>query len=101
VPRSPPPKLWCRWQSHPILRTQGFGPGSAIKRKPKPKATHAHTEVLDGVRALGLTMATAAQVDAAIGQLFPNGTAGVDPGEVIRSVFLSLKAQDSRNNVAR
>jgi hypothetical protein len=80
---------------------RGSVPAVPIKRKPKPKATHAHTEVLDGVRALGLTMVTAAQVDATITQLFPAGVGGVDPGQVIRQVFLSIKARDSRNNVAR
>ena len=73
----------------------------APRRKPKPKQAHAHAEVLEGVRALGLTMATAAQVDAAVNQLFPGGVDGVDTGEIIRSVFLSIKAQDSQSNVAR
>ena len=80
---------------------RGNVPTSAPRRKPKPKQAHAHAEVLDGVRALGLTMATAAQVDAAVKQLFPGGVDAVDPGEVIRSVFLSLKRQDSQNNVTR
>ena len=39
--------------------------------------------------------------DATIGQLFPRGIDAVDPGEIIRSVFLSLKRQDSTNNVRR
>jgi len=83
----------------PILfyAPRGSLPSSAPRRKPKPKQAHAHAEVLDGVRALGLTMATAAQVDAAVKQLFPAGVDGTDPGEVLRAVFLSLKARDSRN----
>ena len=75
----------------------------APKRKPKPKQVGAgpHAAVVDGVRALGLTMVTAAQVDASIKQTFPAGTDGVDPGEVIRQVFLSIKRQDSTDNVRR
>jgi len=86
----------------PILFYAPRHSAPAPKRKPKPKqvgqGTHA---VLDGVRALGLTMVTAAQVDATIKQSFPAGVDGVDPGEVIRSVFLSIKAQDSTGNVSK
>jgi len=93
----------CGVNGKPILfyAPRGSVPASAPRRKPKPKAASAHAEVLDGVRSLGLTTVTAAQVDATIAQLFPRGVDGVDPGEIIRSVFLSLKRQDSRDNVAR
>lgn len=68
-------------------------------RKPKQSSTAQYSVIVDGVRSLGLTMVTVAEVEAAIGQLFPIGTDGKDPGEVIRSVFLSIKRQDRRNNV--
>lgn len=72
------------------------------RHKPKPPQIHdqRHIEIVEGVRALGLTMVTTGEVDAAIKQLFPSGTGGVDPGEVIRSVFLLIKRKDSPNNVA-
>jgi len=87
----------CGVDGKPILfyAPRGSVPTSAPRRKPKPKAAPAHAEVLDGVRALGLTMATVAQVDAAVAQLFPHGVDAVDTGEVIRQVFLSLKARDT------
>ncbi len=93
----------CGVDGKPILfyAPRGSVPTAAPRRKAKPKPTTAHAEVLDGVRALGLTMATAAQLDAAVAQLFPSGVGGVDPGEVIRQVFLSLKRQDSQDNVKR
>lgn len=72
---------------------------SAPKRKPKQGSTH--PVVLDGVRALGLTTATAAQVDAAVANLFPNGFDDVDPGEAIRQVFLSVKRENSSGNAGR
>jgi hypothetical protein len=68
---------------------------------PKRKRGPTHPGVLAGVRALGLTTATAAQVDAAVANLFPNGVDGVDPGEVIRQVFLSVKRENSSGNVGR
>jgi len=63
--------------------------------------SNSHTEIVEGIHALGLGMATAGQVDAAMKQLFPKGVAGVDIGQVIRQVFLSIKREDSQNNVAR
>ena len=72
---------------------------------PRPKAarpapTERHADVLDGVKALGLTQATTAQINEAIKQMFPTGTAGVDLGEVIRAVFLHLR-QNSGDSVGR
>lgn len=93
----------CGVDGRPILfyAARGSVPAAPVKRTPKPRHAHPHAEVLDGVRALGLTMATAAQVDAAVSQLFPGGVGGTDPGQVIRQVFLSLKRQDSHDNVKR
>jgi len=94
----------CGVDGKPVLFYAPRGSVTAPIRKRKPKAkavlTSQHSDVLEGVRALGLTMATAVQVDAAVKQVFPDGVDGVDPGEVIRSVFLSIKRQDSQNNVS-
>ena len=54
----------------------------------KMKAKHA--DLIDAIKSLGLA-ATAAQVEAAVTELFPNGTDSVNHGEVIRSVFVHLK----------
>lgn len=60
--------------------------------KPRPSQTEQFPpDILDGVRALGLVQATAAQVATALKESFPGGTAGVDVGEVIRAVFLRLR----------
>jgi hypothetical protein len=47
--------------------------------------------LLEGLNALGLTTATAAQVEAVARALFPKGTAGLDQAEILRAVFLRLK----------
>ena len=49
-----------------------------------------HSDLIDAIKSLGLS-ATAVQVEAALTELFPNGTDRVNPGEVIRSVFVHLK----------
>ena len=46
--------------------------------------TKSNSDLLDGLRSLGLVVVQA-QVDAAVKQLFPRGIDGVDPGEVVRS----------------
>jgi hypothetical protein len=70
-----------------------------LKRKPvaKPKATPPDDgllDILEGVRALGLSMTTCAQVESAVKSAFPQGTRDVSSGEVIRAVFLALQRQD-------
>jgi predicted DNA-binding transcriptional regulator AlpA len=47
--------------------------------------------LLDGLNALGLTTATAAQVLAVTEELYPKGTEGMEQGEVLRAVFLELR----------
>lgn len=76
-------------------------PKPTPRRRPTPKATDRYADILEGVRALGLTTATAAQVQQAITESFPDGPAGVNPGEIIRAVFLSVRRQNSADNVER
>lgn len=64
-------------------------PSTASKRPASP----AHADILAGVKGLGLSSATTAQVDEAVRAVFPEGTAGVDQGEVVRQVFLYLIRQ--------
>lgn len=62
----------------------------SARAKPTPKA-EPHADLLAAVHALGMTAVTAAQLTKAVGELFPNGTVGVDEGEVVRALFLRLK----------
>jgi hypothetical protein len=57
----------------------------------KPKPTAAHADLIDGLSALGL-VATPAQVGEAVAALYPSGITGIDRGQVLRAVFLRLKA---------
>jgi hypothetical protein len=61
--------------------------------KPKPPTNSIYVDLLNGLRALGLTP-TDQQVEAAIGELFPAGIDGVDEGELMREVFLHLRQQE-------
>lgn len=64
------------------------------KRRSLRKEVHSqYAEIVDGVRGLGLATATAAQVEAEIAKLFPNGIVELASGEVVKQVFLSIKRQ--------
>jgi hypothetical protein len=66
-------------------------PAKRIPRPTKPTPNKDVQALLDGLNALGLTTATAAQVQEVARELFPKGTTGLDQAEVLRAVFLHLK----------
>lgn len=73
-------------------------------KAPKPKLEVKGKDVaalVDGLNALGLTTATAAQVERVTQELYPAGTAGLDQGEVLRAVFLAIRRQNSGDNAGR
>jgi hypothetical protein len=92
----------CGIDGKPILFYSGRLAPSAKKTKvhfePKGKDV---ASLVDGLNALGLATATAAQVEKLTKELFPGGTAGLDQGEVLRTVFLHLKRRNSGDNVGR
>ena len=67
-------------------------PAPAPTAKPSNGQTNGHyAELLDGLKGLGLTSVTAAQVEAAVKKLYPKGVKGVASGELLRTVFLHLR----------
>ena len=57
--------------------------------KPRPKQDH--TDLLDGLSALGLTGLSNSMVTEAVEYCYPNGTAYEDENGVLRTVFRHLK----------
>ena len=72
---------------------------SVTPKKRLPQKEDPHADLVAAVRSLGLSAVTSTQVAEAVKELFPVGSAGVDQGEVIRSVFVRLKRRDTRDNV--
>ena len=77
---------------------------AGTKKVKPPKPTLAAkgkdvTALVDGLNALGLTTATAAQVERITAELYPQGTTGTDQGEVLRAVFLHIRRQNSSGSV--
>jgi hypothetical protein len=95
----------CGIDGKPVLfyarRTGSVVPTARRKRKPPQPKHGRYAEIVEGVRALGLTTATAAQVEAAVCARYKEGTEGVDLAEVIRAVFLDLKRQNTGGNEGR
>jgi hypothetical protein len=93
----------CGIDGKPIIfygRRLGSSPGKPRASKPKLEAKRGDVAALvDGLNALGLTTATAAEIVKVTQQHFPQGTEGIDQGEVLRAVFLHLKRQNSADNV--
>lgn len=94
----------CGVDGRPVLfyaRRHPIGVQSKAPRKPKPptKPKRRHTDLLDGLQSLGLATVSDADVEAALAKLFPEGTEGVEFGEVVRAAFLFLKCRDSGENV--
>lgn len=83
-------------------RTSPSSPASRPKTLKLPKKAQSgdrHSDIVDGLQGLGLTTATAAQVAAAIAELYPQGTSEVDTGSIIRAMFLHLRGKNTSENV--
>lgn len=90
----------CGINGKPIVfysRRRDFGMTKVVTPKiaSKPKATAKHAELISGLKSLGLAVATTSQVEAALAEVFPQGTAEVDPAEVLRAVFVSIQSRNS------
>ena len=83
-----------------LFYARGARPIAGVKPRAKAAVTNNHTDLIDGLAALGLP-ATKDQVETALKELYPTGTAAVDHGEVLRAVFLCLKRRDTADNVGR
>ena len=57
-----------------------------------------HAALLEALTALGLASVTSQQVDAAHRSCFPNGTSGIEEGQVIRALFVHLRQGQRQNS---
>ena len=60
-----------------------------------------YSELTDGLVSLGLAEVKPSQVKAAVQSSYPEGTDGVDEGEVLKTIFCVIRAQNSKDNVDR
>lgn len=71
--------------------------GPTTKRRSKPKPSSQHAEIVEYIREMGATTATASQVERAIALKFPDGIDGIGLEKIITEVFTSICRQDSPN----
>jgi len=69
-------------------------PKRPSKPKTKPKPTSEYTDLIESLSCLGMS-ATSQQVEAAVAECFPEGIQKLESGEVVRTIFLHLKRQES------
>ena len=81
----------------PTAKKQINACGSARPKKPVAK----HTSLIAGLAGLGLSGATEQQVEAALVNLYPNGTDGADEATQLRTLFVHLMRQDHHHKVSR
>lgn len=88
----------CGVNGKPILFYARRNPLAPAPPKPRAKAPtpkkDQHPDLIEALQALGLAAVTAAQVGAAVKEVYPQGTAGVDQAEVVRAIFLHLRRRD-------
>jgi hypothetical protein len=74
---------------------------SSGRAKARPRKVSKHADLIEGLRGLGLGAITEQQIEVALKNLYPNGTNGVSDTEVLRRLFLSIKRQNSADNLGR
>lgn len=87
--------FYCRRNDAGQKRTAARPTISRVKEVVKKYA-----DLIDGLAGLNVT-ATVAQIEPLVKELFPNGTDGMDPGEVIRAVFLRIRSQNPGDKQGR
>lgn len=66
------------------------------KIQPQPKV--ALNDILRGLMALNV-QATARELDQLISRIYPGGIENIERGELVKSLFLEIKRQNTTNNV--
>lgn len=85
-------------------RDVSFSPAPKISgpktTKGKPDK-NAYADLMEGLDALGLTGITSSQVQSALCHCYPEGYQEIEAGEVLKTLYLYIKCQNSTDNVAR
>ena len=88
----------CGIDGRPVLfyarRTAMTGARPSRKRlQVAPAKVNSHADLIEGLRSLGMMTVSPAEVEVAVKSVYPSGISQVDQGEVLRAVFLHLRAQ--------
>lgn len=85
--------------SHAVpVRQRRTSSSGQTNRQPSPDATMIR-DLHGGLSQLGLSNVTDQSIRLALADAYPDGMVGVDPAELLRSVFGRLNRQNTRDNV--
>lgn len=95
------PVLFYARGHRPLGTVKPSRPATIPTTKAKLLKASVHNELLEGLAALGLAAVKVDQIEAALREMYPGGVQSVDQGEVLRTVFLHLRRQNTGDNVGR
>ena len=73
-------------------------PKKTVRKLPDQDATSAaHTDLIDALQSLGLENTSSCQIESAIQQCFPDGTANVTDDDILTSIFRYIKRQNTEH----
>ncbi len=88
----------CGIDGKPILFYSRRPGVSSLKKQigsPRTKKLPAkYSNIINGLKGLGMSGVTDQQVETAIQKLYPHGTVGVDEATLIRTIFVALMRQN-------
>jgi ACT domain-containing protein len=67
--------------------------------KQKTITSDKYSDILEGIKALGLNQVSLSKVQSAVEELFPKGIESIAEAEVIKQVFCLIHKQNSTDNV--
>lgn len=76
-------------------------PTKTKAQKKKTLAEIHHQDLIEGLDCLGLSDVKSSQIDAVMKKIYPQGIHNVDEGEVLKSLYRAIVAQNSQDNVNR
>lgn len=76
-------------------------PANSSNQAPPRKADFSCQELIEQLSLLGLKEVKLAQVEMVISKLYPDGIQNVDEGEVLKTVYRAISAQNSTDNPNR
>jgi hypothetical protein len=82
-----------------LFYARHFGTPTSRERSSRPKKTGKHADLIEGLKGLGLSTINEKQIEVALKNLYPKGTGAVSDTELLRQLFLSIKRQNTGDNL--
>jgi len=74
-------------------------PKTKVQKKKTFSESQRHQDLIEGLSCLGLNDIKPSQIDAVLKQIYPQGVQNIEEGEVLKSLYRVISAQNSNDNV--